>query len=311
MNSAGFMIYIDFFGGSHGNFLQFLIAKHILKLPQYKNFFPFKKSGVSHIKPTVHPNVIANHFTYGSDKVIPIKESPENFLIQIKVTPNVLQDVFAFNAVQRAGEAPIDFDLLVNDYKAALVHDKWASFLKDITKEYGGRPTKRDLRNKFYSLIFEKDFVEIHQKFKKYNLKTIAVPFESFYSYDLLVKQLYDIAIFINNPLEIDQVDIAWNKFMELNEGYKIKLKIDSLFNNIINDIATPISLNIFEEASLNSRITKFFNIQDGISTFDNVYPYNTQDISIDIKKIMNKRNPEFSTNISIAKQLEKISLEF
>lgn len=304
------MIYIDFFGGTHGNFLEFLIAKHILQLPQYKNFYPFKESGVSHIKPLGPLKIMSSHFTY-NDAHHYVNIHPDNLLIQIKVTPNILQDVFVYNAQQRAGEESTDFNLLVNNYKDALANKKFSVLRNDIAKEYGDWPSKRELRNIFYNKILEENEVKIHQQFKQFNLKTIIVPFESFYSYDLLLKELNNIAITLGNTLELDQIDNAWNKFMSLNEGYKIKLKIDSLFDHVINDISTPLSLNIFEEASLNSRITRGFNIHDSISIFDDNYPYNTQNISNDIKQIMNKRNSEFSLDLPIAKQLEKICLKF
>ena len=58
------MIYIDFPGGAHGNFLEFIICKHIIRVPEYKDFLPFTNLGTSHIRPIIQNKLVkADHYT--------------------------------------------------------------------------------------------------------------------------------------------------------------------------------------------------------------------------------------------------------
>lgn len=291
------MIYIDYFGGTHGQFLEFLVAKHILCLPQYQNYYPFKSSGVSHLKP-IEPfaYVCADHFSYGPITGVRIDENISNLLIQIIIEPQKLQDIFVFNIWQRAGEKPVDFNNLNSVYEKINPTD----LPKNITRQV--------LRNLIYSQIREDWFVYKHNDLINYNISKVQVKFENFYSYEKLLFELEKIAAKIQKELQTNNLRETWKKFIELNSGYQIRLKIDEIFANVVQDNAMNLKLDLYEEASLNARITTQFDIHSDISVFDDRYPQNTILIAQDIKSVMKSRNPKFSMHLPIDKQLDKIT---
>ena len=67
----------------------------------------------------------------------------------------------------------------------------------------------------------------------------------------------------------------------------------------------------MIEEAFLNVLITENFNIHSNISTFNENYSYDAVAISNEIKQVMKDRNAEFSLDVPINQQLNKIVLEF
>jgi hypothetical protein len=292
------MVYIDYFGGMHGNFLEFLIAKHIFCLPKYKNWFPFKDSGVSHLKHRVPPYkyVCADHFTYNPNphSYITVDEHVSNVLIQILAKPNHLQDVLVFNTWQRAGETPVNF----------------CSIDSILTKiESHGEKSRQSIRNILYWQILDKTYIDANTNFIKYQLPTITIDFHNFYTYDSLILELEKIANATTGLLDKTDIEQAWLMFMQLNVGYHIKLKIDKMFLDMLEDKNVNFNLDIYEEASFNSRLANYFNIHNDICAFGNDYPSDTLSMAKDIKQVMKNRNPEFLLELPISQQLDKIVL--
>jgi hypothetical protein len=293
------MVYIDYFGGTHGQFLEFLIAKHIFRLPEYENWVPFKDLGVSHLKPMLPwEYVCADHFTYFPFSGIKIKDDPNNLLINIRSEYEHLQDIFVFNAWQRAGELPVNFFDI-------------DSVLTKIKPEFQVENSRSFVRNIIYSQIREESFIDTSNNFNKHNIPLIIVKFHNFYVYDAFLLELEKIANATTGVLIKNNLEQEWQMFMELNTGYHLKLKLDKIFSCILEDKDISINLDIYEEANINSRITKLFNIHNDIGVFENDYPTNTFLIAKDIKQVMKNRNPEFSLDLPIRQQLDKITLEF
>lgn len=295
------MIYIDYYSGSHGQFLEFLIAKHILCIPEYKNFIPFTKSGASHREKPINPYnlVCADHFTHWPSTGVKLNEEASNTVIQIIIEHNVLQDIFLYNVWQRTAMKPADF----NDINSILT--------KIDRNHYPEIINRQTVRNMIYSMIREEYFVTYPNNYANYNVPTLKVKFENFYSYDGLLFELEKIAKHLSKSLYTDTLRSTWEKFIELHAGFQIKQKINEIFKAILQDIDSNLKLDIYEEACLNSKITNFFNIHSDLSIFNIEYPENTLLISKDIKNILHKRNSEFSINLPIEHQLEKIIVDF
>lgn len=85
MNSESEKIYIDFQGGSHGNYLEFVCNRFLAKIPTRLSL-PFNSQGAAHRKPYLEDSrFVANHYTtYGmvlhDATVISIHIDPDDLL---------------------------------------------------------------------------------------------------------------------------------------------------------------------------------------------------------------------------------------
>jgi hypothetical protein len=307
------MIYIDFFGGSHGHFLEFLISRYVLQIHEYQNHLPFTPSGTSHIKPTIdngQKNICtAEHYSFYTEKQnnLSNKIKSDDLLIRINIST---EDIYylVYNTSSRAGDVKMDLDHLEIDTIRKIKEGKeklqnWLLYLPDTPN------TPRSiLRNMFYSQMREEfhwQQVNNFYDFKCNNIITVNI--HTFYNYDLLVNFLNLIADRLGAQPHFDDFLEVWQQFISKLECLPSKLKVDNFFEFVLNDVDTDIKFNILEEAYLNVLITKLFDIHGDMSIFEDSYPCSSLTISREIKQIMKNRNKSFSLQLPILKQLEMI----
>lgn len=306
------MIYIDFFGGTHGNFLEFLFSKYVLNIPEYQNHSPFTSTGTSHIKPGVYfhrENICkADHYSFYTERRNKLIQNiqTDDFLIRIKTST---EDMFyaIYNSTTRGGDASLDLENLEFDTirKIKESHNKFHNLLLHIPD---APDTPRNiLRNIFYSQIREESLRQHINNFYDFNSNIISVNVHIFYNYDLLVNFLNLIADQLGVQPHFDDFLEVWQQFISKLECLPRKLKVDNFFEFVLNDVDTDIKFNILEEAYLNVLITELFDIHSDMSIFEDNYPFSSLIISREIKQIMKNRNKSFSLQLPISKQLEMI----
>ena len=132
------MIYIDFVGGAHGNYLEFVCNKFLAKIKTQGS--PFNTYGASHAKIYLEPEVFANgHYSFeppGNSYDSPITDNSK--VISIQITNDDLLPLQSISLL-RAGDYNVDPDELeVNTYnKLHSIHYQWVldnlinNFFKD------------------------------------------------------------------------------------------------------------------------------------------------------------------------------------
>ena len=138
------MIYIDFQGGAHGNYLEFVCNKFLAKIKTKGT--PFNKLGASHSKKYLEPKVFENaHYSFeppGNTYKTPIANNSK--VISIKLNNDDLLPLQSISLL-RAGDRNIDPDQLeINTYnKWNNIHYQWVldnligSFFQDqLTNSY-------------------------------------------------------------------------------------------------------------------------------------------------------------------------------
>jgi len=276
---------IDFFGGLHGNFLE-LVVNHAIDQNPYDISTPqFSDNGACHKKMEgghYQPITVASHFSYLNktfdlnDQVIRIVPKQEDMLIAI--TNSFLR------AGNRIGDKTFDLDNLeINTIEKLSVFSKAANFLKILIRDCGETKDypRGVLRNYFYSMFDDPangidmmtDWLpaQHHHNFA----------FGSFFDINLFFESLQKIANFVNLQfLPTPALVNLHSEFLRLNQGYHSQLKCNKIIEAIITNQSMPLQLNIIEEAWVNYRISRTFNLYAVPELEANKYPANTRLIS-------------------------------
>lgn len=135
------MICIDFQGGAHGNFLEFVCNKFIGQV-QTGSDSPFNKYGAAHSKNYINGDklFVADHFSFGGHNAMLLQES--NRVVSIQIAYDDLLPLSQIS-ILRAGDRGIDNNQLeintynkLNNYAYRWVLDNLLdSFFKDQVKE--------------------------------------------------------------------------------------------------------------------------------------------------------------------------------
>lgn len=305
------MIYIDFPGGAHGHFLEFILLKHVMRLPEYENFTPFTKLGTSHKKLNIiNKPVQALHITQHNIK---LKPKENDLVIKIPVYSDMYIDFLYYgNLLTRVADGNVDLTHLEKNTIEKLSHNKYTIFRQTILNEFGIRKdySRAQLRNILYSQIRQRgrSFVT----FTRLNCKETNFDFAVFYNWDDFLTEINRITKITGNyNVDAGRLLEDYNLFLKNNAVLAMKDNTLSLFNAICSGHSDLFDLNILEEAFLNALITDKFNIHSDLRTFDDYYIPDSGAIATEIKQILRKRNETFSLDLSISQQLDKVVLEF
>ena len=283
-------VLIDFYGGTHGNFLEFVLNKYILEI-ESANFTPFTETGTSHIKTLAYnedKRFICNHYSF-NDVEIP---AGNNAVIQI------LSDKYSiYNSVLRAGDVPLDIKNLEYNTLEKLTHKKNHPYAQDIVRQMGERvdyPRSR-LRNIFYAKFNEQKELKKLQNFKDHGLPTFEFPVSSLNDFNNFVNYIGKISIFVGKigwEYKVNLYDL-WSQFINKNYGFHSFNKCNKIIKNILTATDSNFECDLIEEAYINSYITDAFNIHDDITFEMDIYPNNTKDIYyLIMDKIKKQRLP-------------------
>ena len=286
---------IDFFGGTHGNFLELIINVFVCQHPFDFTKPIFNDNGACHLKnlqDNYRPSVKSGHYSYSNNPF-----NHDDLVIEIHVDPDWMLAAVT-NSLVRAGDEVFDLkELHKNSIKKLSSLQKATHFLKDLTTEHGIQENypKNIIRNYFYSkFIMPEHGVNIFNNFKS-TTKKIIFPFGAFYSIEQLCIQLNQIAFFLQENFYPDERLIkVFNEFITCNQGYRSQIKCNNIITNILNNTSMDITdCNLVEQAWINYRIAQIFRCYDHPLLINEDYPTNTREISAAIYKWKSNDYPE------------------
>jgi len=278
------MIYIDFFGGLHGHFLEYTINS---LNPEIKNFNPFTRYGTSH---NFYPKSIAKCEHFSTDNlVIP---NPDN-VIQITVTPSdcLLINLLSFS---RAGDHRLDLYHLEKNFAKTIRPTPYYAGFQESLLNYGidldndDKVQRSILREslKFNFIIPEQNSLYCMAK------KISNGP----HSLDVWVREMYNLVTYLNLIDRIImrfnlpyQVDVPWysqlwKNFINQNSVITDEIYVNQVLTAIKNKTNIPIALNIIQEAWLDAQLENLYNIE--MPPEQDQYFKTTDDINYYLKRL-------------------------
>ena len=277
---------IDFFGGTHGQFLE-LVVNHAIDNNSYdisKN--QFTATGACHNKNqdnSYQPITRAQHWSLQN---FPLND--EDFVIRITVEPEYFL-IAVINSFLRAGDQSLDLvDLQNQTYKKIADLPKLKLFLKTLIDNHGlvESYSRRILRHYFASMFAVPEYgvgmfnnwVPVRQS---HNFK-----FSSFFSLETFYLELQSIAKFVNLKFapSLELVELH-RQFIERNQGWQSYKKCSKIIKSIIEQKTIELNLNLVEEAWINWRISQLFNIYDLECLKHDDFPKTTLPIIEEINK--------------------------
>lgn len=259
-----FKIEIDFLGGCHGNFLEFVLNSLLLDDLELKS--PFTDIGTSHAK---HRN-----YDYNSKRIVKadhyfqsnISFTSKNIIV-ITVTPDsdILQ-LMSISLYRAADKKIIDNALEVDTFNK-LNSSYYKSLLSNISNSYNIKLSNespdcpRYILREFFKFGFKNmeinGFVEgSADAIKKINLPTVyKFPIQSFYDFDLFDKELKQIEKFFD--LKYNNFDYAslHKKFIfNLSNFLSLTKTANDIIDQIKNRIECKIqNLTLLQESYINA----------------------------------------------------------
>lgn len=276
-------VYIDYYPGTHGHFLEFLINRFLFKDPRYANFNPFEKNGRVHQKPNQH--------NYKVEKVKPSHFSAFDIngiltdfdcVIQINADYHKHSYIWLYNILSRT---PIstNYSSTVEDFNTWLINTHYSNYVNNKVSE---------IRNMIYTncLHPETYFQSVFKGFKHVEKNFFIFEFDNFFNFDKLSSSIIGISKFLHLDDDIDLIGVRkiWQQFISKSGGHYSKIQVDNFFNSIVNNKNSQCHLNLIEQGYLNSLITKKYNIHAGISIFSSdEYPTSSMLIKKEIDQII------------------------
>jgi hypothetical protein len=252
------MIALDFYSGSHGHFLEYLINTYIFKGPRVPEIFT--ELGTSHNirkDPDYMQSrtIFAAHYTE-FDINLPITPGQ---VVRISVETEIEKICYQLNVFCRAGDIPAENKLLC------------------IPEEE--RLTIAQLRNNFYSKLK----TEGHRQpdIWRWNESNIFV-FSMSALYDIyqLYQTLHELARFLGHSFNPDaSLTDLWKQFMLKNHGWNYWINANKTLEKILNNSNDSFNSDIWAQALLNYLISNAVGVFDGPLHENNQYPSNTADI--------------------------------
>lgn len=255
---------IDFFGGTHGNFLELMINLFIYQV-DYQETQLFNKNGACHVKNNsadYFPRIKSRHFSYYNipfntdDKVIEIRCSEKDMLIALT------------NSLLRAGDEVIDISNLENNTIEKLSElPKAKTLLEDLIKEHGKHTnySRSIIRNYFYSKFETPEYgVGLFNKFHHQG-ERLVFPFESLFNLEDFFLNLNKCAFFLSmNFYPTDRTVKIWREFIQTNQGYHSQQRCNQAINCILVNESMDISdFNLVEEAWILYKLSQIFRCYD------------------------------------------------
>lgn len=259
---------IDYFGGTHGNFLELMINLFIYQVEYTKDDF-FNENGACHRKhdnPLYKPKIKCEHYSYNNvpvdnkDNIIEIHCSDDDMLLAL--TNSLLRA-----GIPDGGEL-IDLDHLERDTISKLSKfPKAGLLLNDLINEHGVQTNypRATIRNYFYSKFDNPEYgVNIFNNFNN-QCSTMIFPISAFFNLEDFYLNLNKCAFFLNMNFYPDSRTVAiWEKFVEVNQGYHSQEKCDQVMSHILSGKSMNISnLNLLEEAWILYRLSQIFRCYD------------------------------------------------
>ena len=259
-------INLDFAPGLHGHFLELVLNKYIYEVPF--NGTVFQSTGAVHainVEKEYQANkiVYAGHYsTFG--------------------TP-VGKDVDKLIFINHC--ASLDFVLLTNIYyrchpDTVLVKDFDVAVINTFHEEQMHQSQGISFKNQWFARLSERTFQTALIKNQNLKFPTYYFDFKSFFSLPDFCIELQKTAHFLEQTFKFDQsLGNLWQEFMDKNQGWKLYQQAESILTATLTGHNESIPKDWKLHAYLNFRLSKIFDIYDGIMYYDDTYPTTTDDL--------------------------------
>jgi hypothetical protein len=267
---------IDFWGGSHGHFLEYVINCWIFDAPRVKNLFTH--TGACHgakAQKLYRDKAIVDcgHF---SQHDIKVQHAPDK-IVKIVIDDFVGSCCYQINIVCRAGDIP---------KKNKEAHSLPADVVSDPVL----------LRMDYYSKFTDSECgYKLPGQWKFKNILALEINMSLLYDFVSFLSTLKHIAEFLDHTFRPDQeLFTVWEKFIELNQGWQSWVKCNSLVKAILANQDCEVDLTFEQQALLNVLLSRTIGIFDG-ELFSAVhYPNNTKIIHSLIKQHLDSFDSKF-----------------
>ena len=253
------MILLDFYSGSHGHFLEYVINTYVYRGPKVAEIFT--KLGTCHgirsdLAYQQHRVVTADHY---SEFNLPDTATPKQ-VIRITAESDMENICYQLNVLCRAGDIPEN------------------KKLQEVSSDIRNSPAK--LRMNYYSkFLFKEHGYARPSDWRWDNVDHYKFPIKSLYNILDFYSELQKLSTFLNYSFEPDpSLMHLWQMFVQKNHGLQAWKKCNQIYQQVLANETVTIDTTAAEQAVLNFMLTKSINICDG-ALFDDRYPSNTADI--------------------------------
>lgn len=268
------MILLDFYSGSHGHFLEYVINTYIFQGPRLKNIFT--PLGTSHL-PThdveykKHQIVRCNHF---SEFDIPSPQPAK--VIRITISKFIEQVCYQINVDSRAGDIPQE------------------KKIQQIPINIQTDPVA--LRNQYYSKLLDvNNGYCLPGNWKWNNISIFEFEMINLYNLVDFYSGLRKIAHFVDHSFNPDEsLHTIWKQFIDMNHGAQAWKTCQNLLEKSLANQSFQFQSTFIEQALLNSLLTNTIGICDGPLFTCAEYPTNTQDIYTEISSFVKTFDSRF-----------------
>jgi hypothetical protein len=253
------MLYLDFFSGSHGHFLEYVINTWLFKGPRVKNIFT--KDGACHgIRSSneymAQRRIQAAHYTeFG----IPLQQPSK--IVRIDINQYWAKWIYQINVTARAGDIPLE------------------KKIEQVPEHVRMIPNK--FRNDWYSkLNFNENNYNLPGNWVCEHIPSFNFAMESVFDHVSFYAELYHLADFLEITFVPDQeLFNLLTEFLEKNQGWQQYLTCKKLVKQALSGQSANFSSDELSQALINSFLSITVGIFDGELFDSNKYPTNTLEI--------------------------------
>lgn len=247
---------IDFYPGTHGHFLEYVVNTYIYKMPKVDKVFTDLGTAhgiVSDRHYQLNKQIRCGHFSERGRQmtVVPPK------LIRITVSGFKAHVCFYINSDYRAWNDPsrrlLNLTLSIKEQRDAY----------------------------YYRLTDKKSAYYLRFPWLSYTCEVFELDMIALYEFDVFVTQLRKLADFLKRDfLPDDSLKILWQEFISKNHGVLAWDKCHLIFSKIVSGEPYEFTATVEEQALINALIYNMTNSEpEELFVTDN-YPTNTVDIS-------------------------------
>lgn len=250
-------ILLDFYSGSHGHFLEYVINTWIFKGPRVPNVFT--KLGTSHgirkNKEYMAQRVIqADHYTeFNRLNSIPDK------IVRVTIDSNWANWIYQVNVLSRAGDIPIE------------------KKIKLTPEDVRNNPSK--LRNEWYSKFNLSEHGYRRPTGWAWDQQpAFEFPMESLFELSEFYNTLHRLSKFLEFTFVPDQ-ELAdlFKQFLLLNQGWNYYSQSKKILDHVLAGENINFESDAILQALVNSQLTDAVGVFDGELFDDDRYPTSTQ----------------------------------
>jgi hypothetical protein len=254
------MIYLDFFSGSHGHFLEYVINTWLFKGPRVPDIFT--SGGTSHgirkdQEYMQHRVIEAAHY---SEFDIPLHNPSK--LVRISINQPWANWVYQINVVARAGDIPLEKKIMqVPDHV---------------------RNESNKLRNNWYAKFnFAENGYTLPGNWSRPDLPAFDFPMESLFDTVEFYTELYKLADFLETTFVPDQeLCLLLDEFLNKNQGWQYYTKCKQLVAFTFAGKNVKFDSDEISQAIINSMLSASVGVFDGKLFDQDTYPADTLSLS-------------------------------